>query len=150
MARHALRYAALLAMLVFGAAPAFAAAYKCESSGRTVYSDAPCPDGAELDLKNTPGGAVSDTDAKKSGAQAAHNKAELKRLENERHKREAGEEKENKKAAREQDKKRKYCSKLAMRKKWAEDDARSSVGKSSDKAKRKASHMAEQYAMECR
>jgi hypothetical protein len=143
-------HTAVLAALLLCTAPAFAAAYKCQSNGKTVYSDAPCPDGDAVDLKNTPGGTVSDAQVKQSTQQAAHNKAELKRLEKDRHKREAAEEKEQKKASKEQAAKRKKCASLAMKKKWAEDDAAASVGKKSDKARTKARRLAEQYALECK
>ncbi len=126
------------------------AAYKCEANGKTTYSDEPCPGGKQVDLKNTPGGSISDEDRKRATRQSAHDKAELKRLEKEREKRDAAAEKEQKKSAKEQKQQTKKCTKLSMRKKWAEDDAAASMGKSSEKAKRRAHRLAEQYVIECR
>jgi sRNA-binding protein len=143
-----LRFA--LFCLLAGAGSTASAAYRCEANGRVIYSDAPCPGGRQVDLNLTPGGSLSEKEAGKSREQLKQNKKELERLRKERHKREAVEEKEQKKAAREQAKKRKRCDNLAMRKKWAEDDARASVGKASERARLKASRLAEQYAMECR
>jgi hypothetical protein len=126
------------------------AAYKCEINGKTTYSDEPCPGGKQIDLKNTPGGSISDEDRQRALKQSAHDKAELARLEKENDKRDAARAKEQKKTGAAQDKMRKKCANLTMRKKWAEDDAAASVGKSSEKAKKKARRLAEQYVVECK
>lgn len=139
----------LLALLALCASPALAA-YKCETNGKITYSDEPCPGGKQIDLKNTPGGSISDEDRKRATQRSAHDKAELKRLEKENEKRQAADDKERKKTAATQDKKSKKCANLTMRKKWAEDDAAASVGKSSEKARQKARRLAEQYVIECR
>jgi len=123
-------------------APAFAV-YKCESNGTVTYSDQHCPGGKVLDTGSAP--ATGDT-----ARQNAENKAQLKRLEHERHKREAQEEKEQQRAAHAAAAKQKKCSLLARRSKWANEDAPAATGKAREKTKLKARRVAEQFEAECK
>jgi hypothetical protein len=147
LTRHAAARILVPALLAWFAAPAFAA-YKCETYGKVSYSDKPCPGGKLVNADIAPAG-LSNDNVQRAAQQAAHDKRELQRLEKERHKREAAEEKEQRKVANAQEKKRKKCASLAMRKKWAEQDAAAAGGKSAEKSKRKAARKAEQYAAEC-
>jgi hypothetical protein len=136
----------LLCVLTSIAAPALAI-YKCESNGRISYGEAPCPGGKTVDIGGT---AAAGDNAGMAEKQTAQEKTRLKRLENERHKREAREEKELQRAAHAAAAKKKRCSLLTQRKQWAEADAAAATGKSSEKAKLKARRVAEQIDMDCR
>jgi hypothetical protein len=129
------------------AAPAFAV-YKCESNGQVTYSDAPCR-GKTLSLANSIDAEVPGTNVASAKEKLAREKKEVTRLEKERHKREAAEEKEQKKVAKADAVKRKKCSTLAHRKKWADEDAAAATGKSREKAQRKARRAAETHQAEC-
>ena len=130
-----------LFLLASFAAPAFAV-YTCESNGTITYSDQQCPGGKVLDTSSAP---ASDTTR-----QNAEDKAKLKRLEHERHKREAQEEKEQQRAAHAAASKQKKCSLLARRSQWANEDAAAATGKAKEKTKLKARRVAEQFEAECK
>lgn len=123
--------------------PAAFAVYKCETDSKFSYSDTPCPNGKTLDIASAPPDTVS---ARQQGIQE---KSALKRLENDRHKREAREEKEQQRAARAYANKQKKCAALARKKKWADEDLASVKLKSLEKAKRKSRRLAEQYDAQC-
>jgi hypothetical protein len=137
----------MLSLLASMSSPALAL-YKCEANGKTSYSDEPCSAGAtRMDI--SPNTKVSPPDAANASRQAAREKAELKRLENEREKREAQEHKEREKLARTVALKQKKCNALALQKKWSEEDAAAATGKSVEHARRNARRKAEKYQMEC-
>ncbi|MDB5764203.1 MAG: hypothetical protein JWQ21_3198 [Herminiimonas sp.] len=143
----------LLSLLISFSAPALAI-YKCESNGKITYSDEPCRGGKVLDVdpasgKTAASDAADAADAADAGKQITREKSEVKRLENERHKREAKDEQAQQKAARISAAKHKKCVSLAMRKKWGEEDAAAASGKSAEKAKRNARRKAEKYETEC-
>jgi hypothetical protein len=137
----------LLCLLASVAAPALAI-FKCESNGRVTYGDAPCPGGKTVNIDST--APINANAAAVAERQTAQEKTSLKRLENERHKREAREEKESQRVAHTAAAKQKKCSLLARRKKWADADAATATGKSSEKAKLKARRVAEQLDADCR
>lgn len=137
MVRHALMALCLLSCSI----PALAV-YKCEEGGKVSYSDLDCPDGRQLDI------AVPAPDPA-SARQLAQEKTALQRLENDRHKREAKEEKEQLRVAHAMASRKRKCDALARRVKWAEEDSRLAHGRSSEKTKRKAHRLAEQYDGEC-
>lgn len=138
MTRHALTVAFLLSC----STPALAV-YKCAEDGKVSYSDTPCAGGRQLDIS------IPAVDATSARQQFAHEKNELKRLENDRHKREAIEEKEQLRVARAMASRKKKCDALARRVKWAEEDSRLAQGRSTEKAKRRAHRLTEQYDGEC-
>lgn len=125
------------------ASPALAI-YKCQSDHGTIYSDTPCPNAKVLDINS-----AAPADPDNARHQAAQEKKSLKQLEDARHKSERIEEKDRQRAARAQATVRKTCAKLALRKKWADEDAASATGKSADKARRKARRVEEQFQAEC-
>lgn len=138
-ARHALATILMLS----SALPALAM-YKCEDGGKISYSDTACAaNGKELDI------ALPPTDAAAAAQRLAREKSELKRLESDRHKREAREEKEQQRIARALASRKKRCDTLARRVRWADEDARLAAGRAADKARRKARRMSEQYEGEC-
>lgn len=132
-----------LCMLMLSSAPALAI-YKCESQGKTAYSDAPCPGGTMLDLSTVP-----PADATAAKRQVAEEKAAVKKIEHERRKREAREEKERQRAAHENASRQKRCGLLAKRKKWVDEDVAEATGKSVEKLRRKAQRVNEQLEAEC-
>ena len=122
--------------------PAFAI-YKCEVDGKFSYGDTPCPNGKAFDL------AVSAPDAATARQQASREKSVLRHLENDRHKREAREEKKQQQVARAYANRQKKCVALARRRKWADEDLASAKLKSIEKAKRKSRRLAEEYDAQC-
>ena len=135
----------LLSLLVLICAPALAV-YKCESGGTITYSDEPCRGGKVLELDNPASGK---TPASSAEHQAALDKREVRRLEKERHQREAIESKEQQRVAYVNATRQKRCASLALQKKWSEEDAAAATGRSVDRAMRKAQHSAEKYEAEC-
>jgi hypothetical protein len=135
--------ALLLCFLVSLSAPALAI-YKCKSGDQIAYSDHPCPHGEILDAANSP------ADVARARKQADAEKKELHRLENARRRREAQEQKEHQRAVHDHAVKQKRCALLAQRKRWAEEDASGTTGRSNEKARIKARRVAEQMAIECR
>jgi hypothetical protein len=135
----------LLSLLVLICAPALAV-YKCESGGTITYSDEPCRGGKVLELDNPASGK---TPASSAEHQAALDKREARRLEKERHQREAIESKEQQRVAYVNATMQKRCASLALQKKWSEEDAAATTGRSADRAMRKAQRSAEKYEAEC-
>jgi hypothetical protein len=138
----------LIFLLALVAAPAFAI-YKCESNGQVTYGDAACRGSKALSLENSIDTEVRASNVVNAKEQLAREKKEVTRLEKERHKREAAEEKEQTKIAKSDAVKRKRCSTLALRKKWADEDGAAATGKSREKAQRKARRAAETHQAEC-
>jgi hypothetical protein len=132
---------ALLATALLSS-PAFAI-YKCEQNGTVSYSDQPCSHGTALNIDTTPG------DSKAAKQQLASDEKKLKQLERERHQQEAQRDREAKQAAREHASRQKTCNNLALRLKWAKEDAASATGKSAEKQKIKARRAEEKYTTEC-
>ena len=143
-----MRRSLLMCLLLAISVPVFAA-YKCEVGGKVTYSDVPCPDGKGKELKQPEPNTASSRNAAQATQQNARDKKELTRLETQRHKREAIEEKEARQAARAAASHRKKCDTLAQRVKWDQEDAAHAAGRSAEKAKRKARRMDEKYALEC-
>lgn len=131
----------LLTLLLAACAPAFAI-YKCESDGKTVYGDTPCPGGRTLD-------AAPAADAAPATREAARQKEEAARLERARHQREAQEERAQQKQARTAAAQRKKCASLALRRQWAEEDAAKANPKAAPKAQQTARRAAEKHQLEC-
>ncbi|MES2538427.1 MAG: DUF4124 domain-containing protein [Pseudomonadota bacterium] len=134
----------LLSLLIAFSPPALAV-YKCEADGKVGYGDTPCPGGKTLDLRET----VSSTPAAAAKQPVSRDKAELKRIDNERRRHEAREEQERKTAARILYARQKKCSSLALRTKAAGDHAALAAGKSADKSRLKARRAARAFDAEC-
>src|SRR3990167_3887530 len=137
----------LISILAAWSAPALAI-YKCESGGKVSYSQLPCPGGNSVTLPDSVGDGPDQSQAK---LQAAREKKEAARLEEARHKREASEEKNQQRIAKQRNQRasppmQQKCATLEMRKKWAEDGARSPSLKDPEKASRNAQYLAEKYA----
>lgn len=133
----------LLGAVLVLANPAFAV-YKCESAGEVTYADAPCLDGKSTVISTTSAGAPNEAQHR-----ATTEKNSLKRLEKERHRREAAEERGRERAARAGAAKQKQCAGLARRQKRAFENVAATTGKANEKAKLKARHISEDYEAAC-
>ncbi|OGS97018.1 MAG: hypothetical protein A3K04_06260 [Gallionellales bacterium RBG_16_56_9] len=135
----------LISLLLVFCTPALAV-YKCEAGGHISYADTPCPGGKKVDTTNQ---GVAASDASQARQQLARQKSEVRRLERERHQREAVAERQQRQNARAYAAKKKQCASLALQQRWAEDDARKAAGKATPKAVRKARRAAEKYQLAC-
>lgn len=136
----------LLLILLTFSAPALAI-YKCESGGKTTYSDTPCHN-ASGNMKEIAVTAPS-SDTKAAQQKLAQDKKELQRLEARRHKEEAATERERQIRFKAHEAKKKKCENLALRSKWAKEDAAHAPIKKEARAKRKALRAAEKQHLEC-
>lgn len=123
---------------------------KCESAGKIIYSDQPCPAGSIARPADIHTVAVDTASAEAAAKRAASDKAELNRIESERNKQAAASQKSREQALRSREREVKRCNALAQRVKWAEEDAAAASAKSSSKARAKARRLAERYESECR
>lgn len=133
----------LFSVFMAASAPSLAV-YKCESGGKTIYSDTPCPNGRQLNIDGAPPG-----DAEAARKQAEREKTALRRIDADRRKQEAQDEKQQRRVAHANAARQKKCKALAMRTKWADQDAAAATGKTAEKAKIKARRVAEQFETEC-
>lgn len=138
----------MLPFLLVLSAPV-AAINRCESNGKVSYSDAPCHDGKAVKFEAPAGSQSSSADTAAARQQAIREKNTLTRIEKDRQRREAQEEKERQKFARADAIQKKKCKDLALRQKWAEEDAAVATGKLAEKAKRNARRKAEKFQAEC-
>lgn len=123
------------------------AVYKCEDGRAVTYGDTPCRSGKSSMIDtgpNTVGAAPAPDDTR-----LEQQKADLQRLQEMRHRREAREEKAAQKVARARAIQDKKCAKLTLQQKWREEDAAMAVGKTTEKARLKARRMAETVQLEC-
>jgi hypothetical protein len=127
--------------------PAFAV-FKCEVGGKTIYSDMPCA-GGKITQLNDPS-APTAADAANARLVAERQRREAKEIDARRRKQEAQEEKERERIAKASVKKREKCAKLALKGKWAADDAAKATGPKGEKLKVRAQRSAETYAAECK
>ncbi|MGN6703275.1 MAG: hypothetical protein ACTHKB_09970 [Burkholderiaceae bacterium] len=145
----------LLTMSLLACALPAHAVYRCESpDGSTVgYRDTPCPHAKSVDLGNPAAPTASPADAAASRAALDRDRRELHRLEATRHKEEKEQARREQAAARAQKARDAKCRSLALRRKWAEEDAaeagRSSSGTSAARARKKSRRLGEQYALAC-
>lgn len=140
-------YLLLLALLALPL-PALAI-YKCESGGKTSYSDQPCV-GTEIIHRSEriiipP--APSDTYVARENL--IREKRILQAIETQRRKEEANAEKERRKFYKEQERKRKRCAMLEQRTRWAREDAARASVKRMAREQRKAQRAAEKQQLEC-
>lgn len=142
-----MRYLLFVFLLLGSSAPAFAV-YKCNSGGKTSYTDSSCANGTSSDLGDISNKATP-SDLAQAHEQNTQDKRKLKKLETARHKREAVEERQQQKMAKAADSKRKKCASLQLKKKWGNEDAANATGKNREKARLRARRLAEKYDLEC-
>lgn len=136
----------LLVLLTFPA-PAWSL-YKCVSGDRTVYSDAPCQNGAAGSMKEIVV-ATPATDSAAAQKQLQQDKQTLQRLQQRRHKTEAQEERQQAQGYKVAEARRKKCAESAQRVKWANEDAASAQPKTAERSKQKARRAAEKHQLAC-
>ena len=138
--------AAKLLCLALGLLAVFPASaiFKCDAGGKVSYSDTPCDGGKTLDLKTAPVSGDGE-----DSRQAAREKAALKSLERERHKREAAEQRGLRKAGRESAARHRKCATHARRLRIANQEVSRTAGLANEKAKRKAQQITEEYEADC-
>lgn len=124
-------------------APAYAV-YKCQTDGRVTYSDQPCANAIVIDTI-----VPSAAEVKEASGSVTQEKKAAKRLEMERHKREAAEERERRSTAGAGAAQRKKCANFARRQKRANEDVASSTGAANEKAKLKARRINDDYEAAC-
>jgi hypothetical protein len=127
--------------------------YKCSGDGKLTYRDSPCPSGKSVQLPPVPAKATAAAEtapANGAGATLARQKAEADRLERARLQREARDERQNRSADRTAAAYRKKCDGLRLKKKWAEQDAATTSGKKTDRARIKARRAGETLTLTCR
>lgn len=135
----------MLALLALST-PAWAV-YKCEAAGKTVYSDTPCRDiGAhEQEIRLAPAAG----DPQDAQQRLQQEKKELQRLENARARQEAADDRARQRARKAQQARNKKCKELALRVKWAREDADSAAGRARDKAQRSLRRAEEKQRLSC-
>ena len=136
----------LLMLALISVSASAAPVYKCESGGKTTYSEHPCAGGKVMQDRDKP------TESDKTSAQerAKKDQALEKKLADQRRKREAKEEIERQRAAKRSEAKDKKCAQLQQRATWADEDARKSVGKKAEKVRVKSRRATEKYVLECK
>lgn len=134
----------LLALLCAVSLPA-SAIYKCKTGTQITYSDTACANGTMIQTDDT----FSAQAAAETRQRLVADKAELHRLRNERKREEVLDDRAHDKYVRAAASKRKHCSTLEQRQRWAKEDAATASRKAMAKAHAKAQRAAEKYAVEC-
>ncbi|WP_256080968.1 DUF4124 domain-containing protein [Massilia sp. YIM B04103] len=119
--------------------------HKCVVDGKVTYTEAPCADGRGTTLAAPP---VPPPDPQ-AKTELKRQQRELKQLQKERKQREARDEADLQRHDRHAAERRKRCDRLALDKKWADEDARAAVGSNADKARQRAQRTGEKLALEC-
>lgn len=139
----------LIAILLLCASLPAKAIYRCEQNGTVSYADQPCNGGRSINISENVRDAVSPGDAAAARKRLQQQKRAAAEIDKEKTKESEKERKALQLAARKAAAKEKACQPLALRKKWAEEDAANADKKSSDAAKRKAKRAAERYNLTC-
>ena len=134
----------ILLLLLSISTPALAI-YKCEFSGKVVYSDQPCKKGEPKELKLAP----PLSDSEDAQQRLARDKQQLQELETSRKKQEGIEEKQRQKVFKKHQALKKKCALLAQKMKWANEDLESASFKSRDKMQKNARRAHEKYQLTC-
>ena len=137
----------LLLVLLSFATPAWSI-YKCVSGDQTVYSDAPCQNGAAGSMKEI-AVATPATDIASAQKQLQQDKQTLQRLQQRRHKADAQEERQQAQRYKAAEAKKKKCAESAQRVKWANEDAASAHPKTAERSRQKARRATEKHQLAC-
>jgi hypothetical protein len=137
----------VVVLLAFYSSPSLAI-YKCEESGKVIYSDEKCA-GGQVKSIDTTNGRISESALNDAAARNKREKETLRRLEDARQKDEALEEKARQKRLIASESLRQKCQALELKIKWSEEDAAAATGKSIEKLKRTAMRNKEKYEAEC-
>ena len=138
----------LAACALFATGAGAAPTYKCETGGKTTYSDRPCPEGRQSALPPMPVGV--DMEGKNTPVtRDARTLLELEKMRIAREERALRDDKAAERAAHAGAAKRKQCARLKLRHKWAQEDAARAQGGQREAALRKTRRHAETLAVEC-
>lgn len=139
----------LLLALIFFSAPSFAI-YKCETGDKIIYSDTPCHGGKSGNMKEFPvATTTSASDHSAAQMKLKQDKKELHRLQQDREKQQAQDDRQQAKRYKIAEAKKKKCAESAQRVQWANEDASSAPAKSSERAKQKARRAIEKHQLSC-
>lgn len=132
------------------AAPPLSASpvYKCTAGGKTTYSDRPCAAGPSTVLP-PPAAGIRPEGAESVATQDSRTLLELEKMRMQREKEDALAARSQARTAKTLAAKRKQCDRLALRRKWADEDLARAQGKARDPARVKARRAAETLAIEC-
>ncbi len=134
---------ALPVLLFCLSSPDALAVYRCESDGKTIYTDLPC-NGARLPPPDPAPRPTDDNDTLK------RERSELAKLQKLREQRERQESQIRDLAARGAAAREKKCRTLALQLKWREEDLREATVDKTRSARTRARRAAEKYQSECR
>ncbi|WP_293778048.1 hypothetical protein [uncultured Oxalicibacterium sp.] len=141
--------ALLLVLVLLGFATPSWAVYKCSSSKGTVYSDVPCsPDNQDMQRLTVNPPPADDA----AHERAAHEKKQLHALEKQRAQDQAIEQRARAKAHKTETARKQKCADMALRAKWAREDANRAPmrnARSAEQAERKARRLEERHALHC-
>lgn len=150
-ARMTGRWAPLLACCLLSGALSGALAdpvYKCTDGGRTTYADRPCATGRTRELPPPPAG-IRPEGAESVATRDARTLLELEKLRIAREREQERAERADARQARADATRRKTCARLALRRKWAEDDVARTHGRARAAAERRLTRAREALAVEC-
>ena len=134
----------LLALLCAVSLPA-SAIYKCKTGTRITYSDTACANATVVQTDDT----FSAEAARDAHQRLTVDKTELHRLQNERKREQAIDDRAHDKYVRAAASQRKHCVGLEQRQRWTKEDAATASKKSIAKAHSRAQRAAEKYALAC-
>lgn len=121
--------------------------YKCTVDGKVGYSDTPCPAGAHASSTlAVPAPPPADSSAT---ADLQRQRKESATLQKAREKTEQRDAREAERLARGAAVRRQRCAKLALAKRWADEDARGASAATADKARLRAKRAGESLSVEC-
>lgn len=136
-------FASLLAFASLSAPDAWAV-YRCESNGRVIYSDQACAEGKSIKIVD-----ANADERQRALERAAKEKQTLQQIEKERDREESAHRRRQAKLDKASAAQSKKCRKLAMQKKWSDEDMAQATGKKADKARQSARRKAEAFEHEC-
>ena len=122
--------------------------YKCTEGGRTTYADRPCATGRAVELP-PPAAGIRPEGAETVATRDARTLLELEKLRITREREQERGERADARRARAAATQRKTCARLALRRKWAEDDAARTHGRARAAAERRLTRAREALAVEC-
>lgn len=140
-----LRLLALLGLLVSSSAAVAQSVYKCSLGGEVTYASAPC-DGASVSALAVPVAPAPDPHA---ALQFKREQALLAALQKERTSRDAREQRAAAIAAQAAARQHQRCARIALQKRWADENAGRSAGFDKESLKRRAKRIGEAMALEC-
>lgn len=146
-----LRWRALLAAIVLAGASSGTIAdpvYKCTAGGRTTYADRPCTTGRATELPPAPAG-IRPEGADAVATRDARTLVELEKLRIAREREQARNDRADAREARAAAARRKTCARLALRRKWAEEDVARTHGSARAAAERRLARARDAMAVEC-